>query len=65
MVADTLTDATHLRIWVNKQYPEILTHCFDGTAFGQQEAGAPPTTDTAAPRTAAPVAADFDDDIPF
>lgn len=65
MVADTLTAATHLRIWVNKQYPEILTHCFDGTAFGQQEAGAPPTTDTAAPRTAAPVAADFDDDIPF
>lgn len=63
---DTLTAATHLRIWVNKQYPEILTHCFDGTAFGQQEAGAPPTTDTAA--RAARVAssyADLDDDIPF
>lgn len=63
---DTLTAATHLRIWVNKQYPEILTHCFDGTAFGQQEAGAPPTTDTAA-RAArvAPSYADLDDDIPF
>ncbi len=63
---DTLTAATHLRIWVNKQYPEILSHCFDGTAFGQQEAGAPPTTDTAA-RAAkvAPSYADMDDDIPF
>lgn len=65
VVADTLVPATHLRVWVNKQYPEILAHCFDGTAFGQQEAGAPPTTDTAAPRTAAPVVLDLDDDIPF
>lgn len=65
VVADTLAAATHLRIWVNKQYPEILAHCFDGTAFGQQEAGAPPTTDTAEPRTAAPVVLDLDDDIPF
>jgi DNA repair protein RadD len=65
-LTDTLTPATHLRIWVNKQYPEILTHCFDGTAFGQQEAGTPPTTDTAA-RAArvAPSYADMDDDIPF
>lgn len=63
---DTLTAATHLRIWINKQYPEILAHCFDGTAFGQQEASAPPTTDTAA-RAArvAPSYADLDDDIPF
>lgn len=63
---DSLTAATHLRIWVNKQYPEILSHCFDGTAFGQQEAGAPPTTDTAT-RAArvAPSYADMDDDIPF
>lgn len=65
VVADTLVPATHLRVWVNKQYPEILAHCFDGTAFGQQEASAPPTTDTAAPRTAAPVVLDLDDDIPF
>lgn len=63
---DTLTAVTHLRIWVNKQYPEILTHCFDGTAFGQQEASAPPTVDTAA-RAArvAPSYANLDDDIPF
>lgn len=64
VVTDSVTAATHLRVWVNKQYPEILSHCFDGTAFGQQEASAPPTTDTAAPRV--PVAvSDMDDDIPF
>lgn len=71
-VADTLQPATHLRIWVNKQYPEILAHCFDGTAFGQQEAGALPTVDTAAFRPPAPAApaedaelSNMDDDIPF
>ena len=64
-VASNVSAATHLRVWVNKQYPEILAHCFDGTAFGQQEAGAPPTTDTAAPRVPTPVASDLDDDIPF
>lgn len=63
---DTLTAATHLRVWINKQYPEILTHCFDGTAFGQQEASAPPTVDTAVQAArVAPSFADMDDDIPF
>lgn len=64
--------ATHLRIWINKKYPEILATCFDGSAFGQQEA-----TDTvpevevnlpAAPRELKPMGAadfDYDDDIPF
>lgn len=28
---------THLRVWVNKKYPEILATCFDGSAFGTQE----------------------------
>lgn len=65
-MTSSLTAATHLRIWVNKQYPEILTHCFDGTAFGQQEASAPPTVDTAAQAArVAPSFADMDDDIPF
>lgn len=65
-MTSSLTAATHLRIWVNKQYPEILTHCFDGTAFGQQEASAPPTVDTAAQAArVAPSSADMDDDIPF
>jgi len=66
MSSSSLTAATHLRIWINKQYPEILTHCFDGTAFGQQEASAPPTADTAAQAArVAPSFADMDDDIPF
>ena len=63
-LADTLAAATHIRVWINKQYPEILAYCFDGTAFGQQEAGAPPTTNTVASRTVAPVVSE-PDDIPF
>lgn len=29
--------ATHLRVWMNKQYPEIMATCLDGTAFGATE----------------------------
>lgn len=29
---------THIRVWTNKQFPEVLASCFDGTAFGAQEA---------------------------
>lgn len=38
MLAEHLKTPTHLRIWINKKYPEIMAHCFDGTAFGSQEA---------------------------
>jgi DNA repair protein RadD len=40
---------THLRVWTNKQYPEILAACFDGTAFGTQQAvpGDEPAVDVA------------------
>lgn len=31
-----LPAATHIRVWVNKEYPEILATCFDGTAFNTQ-----------------------------
>lgn len=66
-----LTMPTHLRVWVNKQYPEILAkgRCYDGTAFGTQAATAPPSLDAA--RQTAPIApladygTDLDDDIPF
>lgn len=66
-----LTMPTHLRVWTNKQYPEILARCYDGTAFGTQEACEPPTVDGA--RQTAPIAhlattgdyEDLDDDIPF
>jgi DNA repair protein RadD len=33
----SLPVATHLRVWTNKQYPEILATCLDGTAFGATE----------------------------
>lgn len=29
--------ATHLKVWINKKYPEIMDVCLDGTAFGTQE----------------------------
>ncbi len=62
-----LKPATHLRIWVNKKYPEILATCFDGTAFGTilpSDYYEPPPvaggTSTASKRTP------YDDDeIPF
>jgi len=59
--ADTVNAATHVRVWVNKPYPEIMGHCFDGTCFGQQEAGlAAPTVDTRGKQIA-----QYEDDIPF
>lgn len=36
-VIKTITPATHLRVWMNRQYPEIMKACFDGTAFGATE----------------------------
>lgn len=36
--AELINAATHLRIWVNKKYPEIMKVCYDGTAFNTQEA---------------------------
>lgn len=69
---------SHLRVWVNKKYPEIMAACFDGTAFGTQEVSdswLPPTADVegqpvggfeelnTTSRTTQ--ADDWDDDIPF
>lgn len=31
--AEHLKPATHLRVWINKKYPEIMSFCFDGTGF--------------------------------
>ena len=68
-VANHLSAPTHVRIWVNKQYPEILAYCFDGSAFGAQPVSADrPTMDTAKAhaRHANKVEHDLqDDDIPF
>lgn len=33
--------ATYIRVWSNKKYPEIMAHCFDGTAFGEIDPMAP------------------------
>lgn len=71
-----LAVATNLSVWVNKQYPEILDYCFDGSNFGTQEAGTdaapdvdniavPDTKPSAASSTPGPEALDFEDDIPF
>jgi len=35
---DKLAAPTHLRMHMNKKYPEILAFCYDGTAFGTEEA---------------------------
>lgn len=64
---------THVRVWVNKKYPEILAYCYDGTAFGTQTGDAvePPRVDIRVPRAdtsyygTSPQPLSYDDDIPF
>lgn len=71
---------THLRIWLNKKYPEIMAACFDGSAFGKEPPGTvgQPERGLLSPRAPAPKAEDdfsrpvssiefdaFEDDIPF
>lgn len=68
---DRITDCkvpTHLRVWVNKNYPEIMAHCYDGSAFGTQSGDTvePPTIDVRKPRPDySNVPESLDDDIPF
>ncbi len=75
---DRLQTPTHLRIWTNKKYPEILGYSFDGYSIGGVAFGtppsdsyAPPSIEVYQPRTShkpstdGPPAGDFDDDIPF
>jgi DNA repair protein RadD len=62
---------THLRVWINKKYPEILAECWDGTAFGTQEANPAdtPFIQTDSPKGGLGQARtsmdDLDDEIPF
>jgi DNA repair protein RadD len=61
--------ATHLRVWINKKYPEIMDFCFDGTAFGTAEA-TPITPQIESrllkkPHDPYNYADDLDEDIPF
>lgn len=66
-VTTHLTMPTHLRVWINKQYPEIMQRCYDGTAFGTEQPCAPPTIEAA--KHTSPIAAlaftEDDMDIPF
>lgn len=64
-LAEHLQTASHLRVWTNKKYPEILAYCFDGTAFGEQPAGAAPTVQSFPSKSAPAAPAMMADDIPF
>lgn len=58
-----LPHATHLRVWVNKKFPEIMASCIDGTAFGTQEAQIDaPHLDLDKPMQ---LNRDLDEEIPF
>lgn len=67
-VLPTLPVPTHLRVWINKKYPEILSVCFDGTAFGTKERSdydePPPVMVAREPASSGPSYAP-DDEIPF
>lgn len=64
-----LKPVTHLKVWVNKKYPEIMAYCFDGTAFGTVlDDGKAVSVDVHSERpTSATVNPSnlMDDDIPF
>lgn len=32
---ERLKQPTHIRVWVNKKFPEIMAYCFDGSGFGK------------------------------
>lgn len=34
---DKLAKPTHIRVWTNKKYPELMAFCYDGTAFGAED----------------------------
>ncbi len=68
---NTILQATHLRVWVNKKYPEILAYCYDDSAFGTIEASVSSlgpmvsvSTFVQSPRQL-PDYSDLEDDIPF
>lgn len=72
-IAADIKTATHLRVWTNRKYPQIIAHCFDGSAFGTQEIGSVPPP-TAESEGSSPYLRDNerekeyvyeDDDIPF
>ncbi len=47
IVTNAVSAATHLRVWTNKKYPEIMACCYDGSAFGEDAAGSDAPTSEA------------------
>jgi len=69
-IIDQVQVATHLRVWINKKHPEILAHCFDGTAFNTREvkdSDEPPAVDVVRRKSKTAKQTDefYEDDIPF
>jgi DNA repair protein RadD len=61
-ILDKVKAPSHLRVWINRRYPEILGCCFDGTAFGKlEEAVSAPEADVIISKSELGI----DDDIPF
>lgn len=69
--ANELKTPTHLRVWINKQYPQIMQSCYDGTAFGTEsvkDSDPGPSVDVRPSRASAEEKLNQalqDDDIPF
>lgn len=62
-----LQTPSHIRVWTNKKYPEILAYCFDGSAFGSQvvsETFSSPAIQVESVKKHSTTKID-DDDIPF
>lgn len=78
-IATELKAPTHIRVWVNQKYPQVLAHCFDGSEFGKYDPGTiiAPSTETdgsshflrntrsAEPESLHSDSSFYDDDIPF
>lgn len=72
---NALLTPSHLRVWVNKKYPEIMARCYDGTAFGTKENDLKPAPSVQVlknrydqvpiPGSSIKPQGEFDDDIPF
>jgi len=59
---------THLNVWINKKYPEVVKYCFDGTGFGTVDPdniAQAPTVEDKSSWNPPQNAQDFEDDIPF
>jgi DNA repair protein RadD len=66
--ADKLRIPTHLRVWVNKKYPQILAYDYNGTEFGRllsSDSFEPPSVEVVNPKLKPAEPVPDDDDIPF